>query len=224
MTSRAEQDYLKAVFALGEYGDRVTIGLLASHLDVAQPSVSVMVKKLAARDLVVHQPQGDVALTSTGRLEALRVLRRHRLLEAFLSETLGFAWEEVHAEAEVLEHSVSERLTSRIAEHLHHPARDPHGDPIPSESGDYPTAPDPPLASAAPGSRVRIARVKDRHPEILERLAADGLVPGVELIVEGHDAFGGPLWVSTRFARHALGPALVDAIAVEILPPARRAR
>lgn len=214
MVTAAEQDYLKSIYRLASEPAPVTVGNLAKSVGVSHPSASAMVKKLAAGGLVRHRPFGALQLTRRGEAEALRVVRRHRLLETFLFEVLGVPWDEVHEEAEILEHALSGRLEQRIADFLGNPTRDPHGDPIPPADGEHVERVDQPLAAVQPGVKVRITRVSDRDPEVLRYLAAEGLTLGVVISVEGEDPFGGPLWVTSRGGRHALGPQLVDAISV----------
>lgn len=226
MPTQAEQDYLKALYHLTSARPAVGVGELAVRVGVSHPSASAMVKKLAASGLVGHERSGALRLTSSGEAEALRVVRRHRLLETFLAEVLRLPWDEVHEEAEVLEHALSDRLEHRIAEYLGNPARDPHGDPIPPAEGSHVEHADQPLGEAGPGTDVRIERVSDHDPGVLRHLAAEGLTPGVVITVDHQDPFGGPLWVSSARGRHALGPQLVASISVSTLSraPAGRGR
>lgn len=138
-------------------------------------TVTEMVKKLSSQGLVVHQPYGAITLTDAGRMEALRMVRRHRLVETWLVEGFGYAWDEVHDEAEVLEHVLSDRLLAAIDTQLGHPVRDPHGDPIPDAEGVV-TRPDAVLASELePAQRGRVARISDRDPEVLRRIQDAGI-------------------------------------------------
>ncbi len=171
-------DYLKAVWSLGRDGP-VTTGGLAARLGVAPASVSGMVVRLHRLGLLEHIPYHGVSLTAEGIRQALRLVRRHRLLETFLVERLGYAWDEVHAEAEVLEHAVSDRFIDRLSRLLGEPTHDPHGDPIPTAGGDIPPTPDQPLTMAADGSRFRVHRLHTQDPAALARLDRLGLKPGV---------------------------------------------
>ena len=211
------QDYPKAIYVLESYGHEVTTSQIAARLGVAAPSVSAMVKRLAAEGLVGHDPYRAVHLTEAGEEAALAVVRRHRLVETYLHDALGLPWDEVHDEAEVLEHSVSERVVDAMERALGHPARDPHGDPIPPKRGRHREIRDEPLEAVDPGRRVRVERVSDHDAAVLRHLAALGLVPGTEVDVEGRDPFGGPLWVRSAGRRHPLGDALVAAIFVSVL-------
>ena len=155
--------------------DPITPSQLAARLGLAPSTVTEMVKKLVAAGHVVHAPYGAVRLTDSGRAEALRMVRRHRLVETWLVEQFGYGWDEVHDEAEVLEHTISDRLLDAIDVQLAHPSRDPHGDPIPSAHGRVET-PDAVLLSALDaGTRGRVARISDRDPDVLRALAASGV-------------------------------------------------
>ncbi len=203
--SRATEDYLKAVYHLGTHGDAVTTGLLAAELGVSSPSVSAMVKRLEDGDLLDRADGRSIRLTGAGEREALRVIRRHRLLETFLAQALDVPWDEVHAEAELLEHALSERLEERIDVALGHPTHDPHGDPIPPRDGPHSESWGVSLESVAPGSRFRVERVSDRDSAALRHLGLLGVVPGAALDVEEQEPFGGPYWVRIDGGRHALG-------------------
>src|SRR5215217_7178485 len=156
--SPAIEDYLKAIYVLHQDHGHVTTSLLAEHLGFAPPSVTAMLQKLAKLALVSYVPYQGVTLTDGGQRMALDVLRHHRLLELFLVRELGYSWEEVHAEAEVLEHVMSETLEARVAAHLGHPTVDPHGDPIPSADGTLPRSACESLAHLSLGTRRRITR------------------------------------------------------------------
>jgi len=170
----AIEDYVKVIYAHTEWQpDPITTGALAARLGLAASSVTEMVKKLVAQRLVVHEPYGAIELTEDGLALALRVVRRHRLVETWLVNDLGYGWDEVHDEAEVLEHAISDRLLDALDALLGHPARDPHGDPIPAADGSMPK-PAGVLLSDAPGGVV--VRVSDRDPLLLKYLAAEGVV------------------------------------------------
>jgi DtxR family Mn-dependent transcriptional regulator len=206
--SRATEDYLKAIYNLAHRGAPVTTGVLAQELGVSAPSVSAMVKRLEDGSLLTRPDSRSLRLTSSGERAALRVVRRHRLLETFLARVLDVPWDEVHAEAELLEHALSERLEERIAAKLGHPTHDPHGDPIPPREGPHEEGWGEVLDSAPPGCRFRVDRVSDRDSAALRYLGQLGVFPGVLLTVEEQAPFGGPRWVRIAGERQPLGPAL----------------
>ncbi|MCM3657399.1 metal-dependent transcriptional regulator [Agromyces mediolanus] len=180
----AIEDYLKTVYAHTEWQpDPITPSVLAGKLGVAPSSVTEMVKKMAAAGLIAHVPYGPLRLTDGGRERALAVVRRHRLIETWLVQEMGYGWDEVHDEAEVLEHAVSDRLLDVIDERLGRPARDPHGDAIPAADGTIPSEPFLRLDEAPEGHRGRILRISDRDPAVLRELETAGLAPGVEVAV-----------------------------------------
>ena len=214
--SDAVQNYAKAVYALQERGGAATTNALAERLGVTAASVSGMVKKLRELGLVVHVPYQGVELTEEGRRVALEVIRHHRLLERYLSEELGVPWDRVHAEAEVLEHVLSEDLEERIAAKLGHPARDPHGDPIPSHEGELADDETRSLIDLEPGARGTFARVSDSDPEMLRYLAGRDIAPGMELEILSREPFGGPLTVLVAGREHTLGTELARAMRVAV--------
>lgn len=177
--SQAVEDYLKAIYTVAQGGRAVTTSALAAHLNVAPPSVTNMVKRLARLRMVRHVPYRGVALTPAGEKVALEVIRHHRLLELYLSRHLGVSLDRVHGEADRLEHALSEDVEERIAGALGEPALDPHGDPIPSRDGTILAPHALPLTAASPGQRGVIARVSDRDPSVIKSLVAAGLLPGV---------------------------------------------
>jgi len=193
--SQANEDYLKAIFGLRSRGEQVTIGHLATELKVSSPSVTGMVKRLEAGKLVSRPDARSLRLTAKGEHEALRVVRRHRLLETFLFTVLDVPWEEVHDEAERLEHVLSDRLEERIDAHLGHPSHDPHGDPIPPRTGRHVERWGQRLDAAAPDSDFLVERVSDRDSAALRYLGELGVRPGARLRVEEQAPFGGPRWV-----------------------------
>ena len=170
----AIEDYVKVIYAHTEWQpEPISTGALAARLGLAASSVTEMVKKLVAQGLVVHEPYGAVELTRDGTALALRMVRKHRLIETWLVQQFGYGWDEVHDEAEVLEHALSNRLLAAIDAQLGHPTRDPHGDPIPGADGtvDRPTAV---LLAEVEGGTV--ARISDRDPALLRHLAAERIV------------------------------------------------
>jgi DtxR family Mn-dependent transcriptional regulator len=218
-TSSSVQDYLKAIYALGQSGPVTTSGL-AARLQVTPASVTAMVKRLAGQDLLRHRRYRDIELTDRGRALALEVIRHHRLLEAYLHKALGMSWDKVHEEAEVLEHVLSEELEDRIAELLGHPTHDPHGDPIPPKrSAGYTEVLHVPLAEFTQGGAT-VERVSDRDPEALRYLDQLGLVPGRSIEVESREPFGGPVWVKVGRKRHAIGRELAATVYVSPASPA----
>jgi DtxR family Mn-dependent transcriptional regulator len=213
----AIEDYVKAIYLLRQEQGKVTNARLVDQLSVRPASVTGMLQKLAQLDLVAYTPYEGVTLTATGERLALDVLRHHRLLELFLVEALGYSWDEVHAEAEVLEHVLSETLEARIAARLGHPTTDPHGDPIPSPDGTLPPSTSHSLADLPIGSQGQVARVIDQRPDHLCYLAELGLVPGATITVHAHAPFEGPLTVGIGEARHPLDRRLARAILVHEL-------
>lgn len=193
----AIEDYLKVVYSHTEWQDQPITGTqLAARLGLSPSSITEMVKKLAARGLVEHVPYGAITLTDEGRTRALRMVRRHRLIETWLVERFGYGWEEVHDEAEVLEHAVSDRLLDAIAQELGHPTVDPHGDPIPSAQGHVNRPPAVRWDTLTSGSG-RIVRISDRLPEVLVRLAGRGLQVGSEVEAGESDAeLATAVWVT----------------------------
>jgi DtxR family Mn-dependent transcriptional regulator len=209
MLSASVEDYAKAIYVLEERHGVASTTALADRLEISAPAVSAMVKKLAALGYVTHVRYRGVRLTEEGRRVALEVLRHHRLLETYLVQELGVPWDRVHAEAEVLEHVLSEGLEERIAARLGEPTHDPHGDPIPAADGTVVEPPTVGLDALAPGARGRFVRVSDSNPKLLRELAALGIRPGDELEVVA----GG---VRAGSATHRLRPALARSMRVEV--------
>ena len=195
------QDYLKAVWSAQEWAAdesaaRVTTGLLADRLGVGPSTVSETVRRLTAQGLLDHEPYGRVWLTDLGRRYALAMVRRHRLLETYLVSELGYAWDEVHDEAEVLEHAVSDLLVERIDARLGRPVRDPHGDPIPAADGRVLRPSAVPLTDLGPGESGVIARISDADPDALRYLADLGLELDVPVTLAERLDYAGSLRVS----------------------------
>ncbi len=176
-------DYLKAIYSVAGTGSAST-NALSERLSVAPASVSSMLVRLRQMGFVDYEPYYGASLTEIGRREALRLVRRHRLVETFLLQHLGYSWQEVHDEAERLEHAVSDGFTERLATFLGHPERDPHGDPIPTPEGALAADDSSPLREAEPGAWVRIYKVSDESTGVLDYLGERGLVPGRLLHVE----------------------------------------
>jgi len=215
--SASVQDYAKAVYALeARKGAAVSTTELAQRLGVTPGSVSAMVRKLSEEGLVEHEPYRGVRLTSQGRRVALEVLRHHRLLELFLAEDLGMPWDRVHAEAEVLEHVLSEELEELIAARLGDPTVDPHGDPIPTVELGIEERETNSLDELPVGAAGRFVRVSDSDPEMLRYLAEHGIAIGARLKVVERQPFGGPVFVRFGEREQALGGALARAMRIEI--------
>lgn len=184
MPSPAVDDYLKTIYAHTEWQDAaITPSVLAGALGVAPSSVTEMVKKLSVLDLVHHVPYGAIRLTDSGRARALSMVRRHRLVETWLVHEHDYAWHEVHDEAEVLEHAISDRLLDSIDAQLGYPRTDPHGDPIPEPDGSVARVPFVLLAEAPSGHRGTVLRVNDRDPDLLCEIEAAGLRVGAAVTV-----------------------------------------
>ena len=214
-TTDAIQDYTKAIYALEQrHGDAVNTTALAERLGVTSGSASSMLKRLARLGLVAHVPYRGVRLTDPGRRVALEVLRRHRLLERFLTDELDVPWDRVHDEAEVLEHVLSEELAGRIAAKLGHPTHDPHGDPIPSLEGHIDDVETRALADLEPGDGGVLARVSDSDPDLLRYLTARGIAIGMKVEVHRREPFEGPLTVWLDEREHVLGGEVARAIRI----------
>jgi len=208
-------DYLKAIWELSGEGTASTKGV-AERLSIASASVSNMFMRLREMGLAEYERYQGASLTEAGRVEALRLVRRHRLIESFLLECLGYSWEEVHEEAESLEHSVSDAFTERLAEFLGHPAYDPHGDPIPAADGTLEPDDSFPLAAAATGQRVRIYRVGDEEAATLAFLEEHGLMPGRLLKVREVRALDGVVLVEGEDGEtHIVGGPLASSVFVQ---------
>jgi DtxR family Mn-dependent transcriptional regulator len=208
------EDYLKAIYRLRERDAQVSTQRLAEELGVTGPSVTNMVKRLHEMRLVRHSPYRGVELTAAGEKIALEIIRHHRLLELYLAETLGVPWDEVHAEAERLEHHLSEELEARMDSALGHPTHDPHGDPIPSLEGTVQPVAGISLAELAPGTAARVARVSDRDPEQLRYLGGLGIKPGAVVTVLERLPFEGPIKVAVAGSEHILGRPLAAIVIV----------
>lgn len=181
--SRSVEDYLKAIYGLTERGEAASTSAVAERLAVQPASVTGMVKRMAESGLLEHVPYRGVRLTAAGHREALKVLRRHRIIETYLCERLGFAWDDVHGEAELLEHAASDRLVEHMAAALQFPSHDPHGAPIPTSAGEIEETDFTTLAEAAPGTDLRVRAVRDEDPARLRTMEAQGLTPGVRVRV-----------------------------------------
>lgn len=203
--TRSVEDYLKTIYTLSEAGEPATTTGIAEAMTLAAPSVSGMVKRLAEAGLLEHLPYKGVTLTADGRRAALRMLRRHRLIEAYLVKYLGYSWDTVHDEAERLEHAVSDDLIERMARALGNPRVDPHGDPIPTADGRMVEVVAVPLPEVAVGETVIIARVDSGSAERLRWLGEAGLVPGVEVTVREVQPFSGPITLDVGSEQRIVG-------------------
>ena len=214
------EDYLKAIWGIAGSGVASTKEV-AERLSIAPPSVTNMFVRLREMGLVEYERYRGVSLTERGRGEAMRLLRRHRLIETFLVEHLGYSWREVHEEAERLEHAVSDGFTERLAEFLGHPDHDPHGDPIPTVDGTLEPDDSFPLSGAVAGRRVRIYKVSDESIPTLDYLGEHGLVPGRLLNVKEVRALDGVITVEDEDGdSHALGESLARSVFVRDEIPA----
>ncbi len=213
----AVEDYAKAIFALESRStEPVSTNALAERLGITPGSVSAMLKRLGELGVIAHEPYRGVRLTEDGRRIALEVIRHHRLLESFLADALGMPWDRVHAEAEVLEHVLSEDLEDLIAAKLGHPTVDPHGDPIPTADLELEEPSTARMESLQPGDEGLFVRVSDSDPEMLRYLAERGISPGERFAVRDRQPFGGPLFVVFGEQEHALGGQLAGAMRVEV--------
>lgn len=220
MPSRTVENYLKQLYLTQQATAEklVAMGKLAGAMGVVPGTATTMVKALSDSGLVTYEPRGGVRLTRAGEQLALHVLRRHRLVELFLVKVLGLDWSEVHAEAEELEHAVSDKVLERIDALLGHPSVDPHGDPIPPAKGRPQAAAveQSSLVECEPGQSYRVARVVDQGPDFLQFLDRCGLVPGVTLTLEGREAMAEAIRVRPRGGRSVtLGNAAAEKILVE---------
>lgn len=211
--SSVAQDYLKIIWSATEWSDDpVTVKQLSERMGVRAATVSDGVRRLAEQGLVAHERYGGVELTDLGRRHAVAMVRRHRLIETFLVEELGYGWDEVHDEAEVLEHAVSDELVERLDRRLGYPARDPHGDPIPTADG-TPRRPEAvPLLDAETGRPVTVVRISDADPAVLRYLGDRGIGLDTALSVEEHRAFAGDVTVTVDAQHIVLGSTAAAAV------------
>ncbi len=220
--SPSVEDYLKAVFSLTRRDDSASTSALAESLGVQPSSVTGMVKRLAGDGLLEHALYRGVHLTSKGHREALRILRRHRILETYLTNRLGFAWDDVHDEAERLEHAASDQLIEAMAHALGDPRHDPHGAPIPTATGEIEAMDFPTLAQCSPGDEVTVRAVPDEDRDRLRSIEERGLRPGTRLTVERRDDADGPVHVRVESA-HGQATTVSAELAHHILVVQRKA-
>ncbi len=209
LTLQAE-DYLKAIYELERHGDAgAAAGTndIAARLGIAAASVSGMVQRLARLGLVRAERYRGARLTGAGRMAALQLIRRHRIIESYLVTRLGFGWDDVHEEAERLEHAASDELIARMAAAIGNPTEDPHGAPIPSARGEVDETRLESIADLAVGRRATVVRMSDRDPEFLRYLDELGIRPGAEVRVTKRAPYDGPTTVAVEGAEHAIGAA-----------------
>lgn len=211
------QDYLKNIYELTENGETASTNALAKKLNISAPSVTGMVQKLASAKpaLVEYHKHQGVTLTKDGKKAALEVIRHHRLLEAWLVQTLGYSWDEVHEEAERLEHVISEDFERRIAAAMGHPIRDPHGEPIPTEDLKMPLDDSTPLSSLRTNQTAIIQRVKASDPDLLRHLEELGLVPGARIEVKDYSPYDHNLTIKIGRKTSVLGLNITSKIFIE---------
>ncbi len=212
------EDYLKVIYEIERRVGAAATNDIAHRLAVAPASVSGMVRRLADQGLLAHERYKGVRLTSAGRRAALRTIRRHRVIEAYLAGALGYPWDRVHAEAERLEHAASDELIDRMAAAIGEPDVDPHGAPIPTRDGAVDERRLMSLAELPLGKRARVLRVSDEDPGMLRYLAELDIVPGAELVVEGREPFGGPIACRLGQSLKSVGPELAAHVRVEEVP------
>jgi DtxR family transcriptional regulator, Mn-dependent transcriptional regulator len=208
------EDYLKAIYDIQQGSGAATTNSLADRLDLAPASVSGMVRRLATQGLLEHEPYRGARLTDAGRLAALRTLRRHRILESYLTSALGIPWDDVHAEAELLEHAVSDALIDRMADALGDPRFDPHGAPIPTRDGVVDETRHATLADWAIGTAGTVMSVRDKDPAMLRYLGDLDLRPGASVKVLSRAPYDGPIDVMVGDVVRQIGPTAASAVRV----------
>ena len=218
MNSPSIEDYLKAIYKSEDEGE-VYSQEIAQRVGVSAPAVSKMLRKLQSLKLVRLSPKTGIHLTPFGKTTALTTIRRHRLIELYLVRELGYSWDEVHDEAERLEHHISPLFERRIAERLGHPQFDPHGDPIPTSEGVMPVVEERLLASFDPPAAVVITRLMDRDPELLRHAARLELLPGMKIELLGREPFGGPFIILRGTERILVAPEAAKQIFAAPQPP-----
>lgn len=211
------EDYLKAIYAIGKGTGAAATNEIAQRLALAPASVSGMVRRLADQGLLAYERYRGVKLTESGRRAALRTLRRHRVIEAYLAEALGYPWDRVHQEAERLEHAASDELIDRMASTIGEPEVDPHGAPIPTRDGSVDETEYRSLAEMRVGASGAVVRVADEDPEMLRYLAELAIVPGKRVTVKSRAPYDGPITLSVGRQELSIGPALAAQVMVEPL-------
>ena len=218
--TRSVEDYLKVIWSLSPEGWPASTNDIAHRLELSAASVSGMIKRLSEQGLLEHAPYKGVQLTDEGRRAALRMVRRHRIIEAYLVGFLGYSWDRVHEEAERLEHAVSEDLVERMSRALGHPAADPHGDPIPTADLAIEEVVWTPLPEVPVGELVELRRVASEEPDRLRYLGAMGLQPGATIMVLARQPFQGPITLDVDGRECLIGHELARSIFVERDQPA----
>jgi DtxR family Mn-dependent transcriptional regulator len=213
--SQSVEDYLKTIYKLeNETEGGVSTSDLAKDMNVSNASVTNMVKRLSGMKLVDYESYYGTRLTDTGKKIALEIIRHHRLLELYLKEVMGYSWDEVHDEAEKLEHYISEQFEDKIAELLDDPMFDPHGDPIPTKDGKMPTFISYSLTEASKDRDYVIHRVKNQNPELLQYLEKQGILPGVKIRVINREPFNGPISLESESRSTTMGYRIAEDIFV----------
>lgn len=215
--SQSVEDYLKTIYKIEsetEEGKGVSTSRLADEMGVANASVTNMLKRLSDMKMVNYESYYGSRLTEAGKKIALEIIRHHRLLELYLKEILGYSWDEVHDEAEKLEHHISEQFEDKIAELLNHPTMDPHGDPIPSKDGKMPKITLKALPSIPHETPHIVRRVKNQNPELLRYLEKQGLIPGVKVEVLQKEPFDGPVQLRVENKTISIGNSVAEDIYV----------
>ena len=203
--SQSVEDYLKVIYQLETEGPGATTNNIAEMMEVSSASVTNMLKRLARLNLIEHTSYKGAKLTEAGCKIALEILRHHRLLELYLKEIMGYGWDEVHEEAEKLEHHISEQFEDKIAELLNYPTHDPHGDPIPTKDGIMPKMALLPLTDASINNQYIIGRVKDQESELLRYFEKIGVIPGVQIRIIDKAPFNGPILVKLEDVEKTIG-------------------
>ena len=219
MLSPAVEDYLKTIYKL-QGTDTASTTDIARTMNVSSASVTNMVKRLAEMKLVEYRSYRGVSLTASGEKIALEIIRHHRLLELYLKEVMGYGWEELHAEAEHLEHHISEEFESKLEELLGYPTHDPHGDPIPTREGEISATVDLPLSEIPAERSAVVHRVSDLDPELLHYLEDLGLMPRATVEVRRKEPFNGPLTIRISGREHVIGHEVARQVFVQPAPAA----
>jgi DtxR family Mn-dependent transcriptional regulator len=217
--TRQAEDYLKVIYEIEQGGAPAATTEIAEQLDVAAASVSGMLQRLARLGLVKVERYRGARLSAPGRIVALQLLRRHRVIESFLVTKLGYGWADVHEEAERLEHAASAELIDRMSEALGNPATDPHGAPIPTAAGRVDERRLSSIADLPIGARARVVRMSDRDPEFLRYLAKLGITPGATVRVAAREPFNGPISLVVGRSRQSVGTAAASRVYVDHPPP-----
>jgi DtxR family Mn-dependent transcriptional regulator len=218
LNHQAIEDYLKTIYMLEQEESPVSTSRIAAAREVKPGSATSMIQRLHKFNLVVYKKHYGVTLTDAGREIALEVLRHHRLVELYLMEALGFSWDEVHEQADILEHVISEKLEERMAAVLNYPEFDPHGDPIPSKEGVMTIVNNKPLSRLEEGETAVVSRIPDdTNGKLLRYLAGLGLVPGAKLNVTQIAPFEGPMTLEINGKPVIIGQKVAEAVLVEIL-------